>query len=280
MKVMCGFCLFAISLLTARPMLAERLDSEMQLQLYEADEELEKVEQSALSQVFMAFRAKGGTLFRLSTAEDAFALLPGDLVFPSCSGGHNRSQTLWNILRPFADKINLQRPHATRYGFDPYDGQPNWQYRDVRANDEFFMWAGVGKADKFGFELFESWVPEEREINADMLAMLKHYYDEHYYISSHPHARRVYITFTKNAHVHLHRLSQMNASLTNVVVLFFPLGDLIFDPLPEWETYPSSVKAYSELGKLLKACLDFTQLENHQVDHARSTMRQTAQCRP
>jgi hypothetical protein len=186
------------------------------------------------------------------------------MVFPACSAGSNRSQTLWNVLRPYAEKITLMHPHATRYGFDPYNGRLNQRHsrRMRRQNDEFTLWAGVSKSKKFGWDVFEQEYLV-RQATSEALSKMRNYYDSHYYHPAcKPETRRVYITFAKNAHIHLYRLSQTNASLENVVVLFFPLEDLIHNPLPEWETYPHSVKCYSELSAKIRAYLDFSQLES------------------
>lgn len=237
---------------------------EAELPIVHADtieKELEECIESSLSTVFKQFMAKGGTIHCLSEENEPFALAVGDYVFPSCSGGYNRSQTLWNILRPFADKICLHQPHATRYGFDPYNGKANWLDPDFRCNDEFFHWAGIGKSPIFGFEFAEQWL-SIIDIGKETLALLKDFYDCNYYAPYLPEGtRRVYITFEKNAHVHLYRLVHTNECLDSVVVLYFPLPDLIYTPLPEWKTYPSSVEAYSKLASILRSRLNFEQLE-------------------
>ena len=98
-------------------------------------------------------------------------------------------------------------------------------------------------------------------VSPQTLAVMSDYYNSHYYNPSLPTGtRRVYITFAKNAHIHLYRLTQTNASLKNVIVLFFPLEDLINAPLPEWNTYPYSVKSYAKFAEMLIAYLDFSQL--------------------
>lgn len=93
---------------------------------HEADKELQENLTSSLEASLREFKAKGGTVIRLDGATLPYQLLPGDMVFPSCSGAQNRSQTLWNLLRPYSDKISLKQPHATFYGFDPYNGKANW----------------------------------------------------------------------------------------------------------------------------------------------------------
>lgn len=78
-----------------------------------------------------------------------------------------------------------------------------------------------------------------------------------------PDIRKVYITFAKNGHTHLYRLNEVNRSLENVVVLLFPLEDLIYTPLPEWNTYPYSIKSYCELAAILRSYLDCAQLSEN-----------------
>ena len=66
------------------------------------------------------FLAKGGTINQISHPLEAeqprISLMPGDTVYPICSGGICRSQTLWAILQTCAKRLQLLRPHAARYG--------------------------------------------------------------------------------------------------------------------------------------------------------------------
>lgn len=197
------------------------------------------------------FLEMGGTLVRLEKNE-ILILQPNDIVFPSCSGANNRSQTLWVLLKQFPN-ITLMRPHATKFGFDPIYGKPNWkgtvhQHRD----DQFIKWAGFPKSEKYGWDQFLPWLDKE-EADEKTLQEMKAYYDQNYYgFRSAQNQRRVYITFAKNAHIHLYRLIQTNERLDQVVVAFYPLDDLINKPSTEWNAAPRSVKAYEELTKLLK----------------------------
>lgn len=227
----------------------------------ECDQDLEVNESSNLQTSFVDFTAKGGVLLRMDGEVSPFQLETGDVVFPACSGGKNRSQTLWGLLRPYEKAISLQLPHATRYGFDSYNGKVNWNRTGhVKKYDEFIKWAGFFKSTKFGWDLFDHWLLKDTATMSE-LAMMTDYYSTHYYNPNLPvGTRRVYITFAKNAHVHLYRLSQTNSTLTNVFVLFYPIEDLIAKPLLEWETPPRSVKAYRELAAMLEKYLDFSLL--------------------
>jgi hypothetical protein len=227
----------------------------------EADGHLEGHAHSCLNTTFAEFTARGGTLVRLDKNTVPFQLLPRDMVFPSCSGGNNRSQTLWNVLRSYSHKITLMPPHATRHGFDPYNGRSNWSHNRIQKTDEYVLWAGVSKCQKLGWNVFERWLSKSHG-SPEALTRMADYYNRHYYNPDCPEGtRRIYITFAENAHVHLYRLCQTNASLENVVVLFFPLEDLIHNPLSKWRTYPYSVKCYVELSAKIRAYLDFSQLE-------------------
>lgn len=211
----------------------------------ESDKEIESVETC-----IERFLQKGGTLVRLEK-EVKFSLLPGDVVFPSCSGANNRSQTLWVLLKRFPN-IELMPPHATRIGFDPVYGRPNWNgTKHKHLDDQFILWAGYPKSEKFGWYLFEDWLGNDNA-SQDTLLEMTAFYDKNYYGLNLEGKRRVYITFAKNAHIHLKRLSETNDRLDNVVVAFFPLDDLINEPLKEWNTVPRSVKSYEELTKLLE----------------------------
>ena len=227
----------------------------------EVDEDLQSVEGSSLMKVLTVFQEKGGTIIRLDGNAAPYQLLPGDMVFPSCSAGINRSQTLWNVLRPYSDKITLRQPHATRYGLDPFNGKVNWHRVEGKASsDDYYLWAGVERSPRFGFDVFNAWL-EKKEATPEELQIISSYYDREYYNPDIPAGtRRVYITFSKNAHAHLYRLNQANRSLENVVVLYFPLADMIKHPLPEWNTYQASLKSYVEFSNILKAYLDFDRL--------------------
>lgn len=227
----------------------------------QAETDLERNIESSLEVSLEAFLTKGGTLIRLDQNTKPFQLLPNDVVFPSCSGGNNRSQVLWGILRAYDDKIHLMKPHATRYGFDPYNGLVNWHRTKNRTKtDEFAQLFNFPKSEKMGWELFANWFSKV-QITDEERDYLIAYFNQNYYCPILPEgARRVYITFAQNAHIHMYRLSQSNESLENVFLLFFPLEDTLAKPLPEWETYARSVKAYSNFGEILKSHLDFTQL--------------------
>lgn len=229
---------------------------------HEADDYLERSEHSNLKNSLSEFIKKNGTIIRMAGETAPFKLEVGDVIFPSCSGGNNRSQTLWGLLQVYRNAISLQSPHATRYGFDPYNGGIDWQHiKHIQKNDEFVQWAGQSKSIKFGWNFFKDWLLKN-EVTTNDLALMTEYYDMHYFNPNLPlGTRRIYISFAKNAHVHLYRLIQSNVSLDNVIVLFYPVEDLIASPLPEWETYPRSVQAYIQLASMIEKYLDFSQLK-------------------
>ena len=225
------------------------------------DIDLETHPECCLKTCLENFHKKGGTLICLEDDTEPFAFIKGDIVFPACSGANNRSQTLWNLLRVYEPEIKVMRPHATRYGFDPYNAAMNWhRTRHTIPEDEFFLWAGVAKSQKFGWDQFESWLVKTK-VTGDELTTLWNYYTNEYYNPALPAgSKRIYIAFAQNAHVHLYRLIQTNVSLENVTVLYIPLRDMIADPLPEWQTYPQSKEAYRRLAELISLYLDFSEL--------------------
>lgn len=227
----------------------------------EAESDLEQNSESSLKISLANFIEKGGTLIPFEEDSEPYAFSIGDAVFPSCSGANNRSQTLWNLLLPYNDRIILMNPHATRYGFDPYNGKANWHRTGHSySDDEFIFWAGIQKSCKFGFDLFGSWLLKS-EATEEELNILWKYYSEQYFVSTIPaETKRIYITFSKNTHVHLFRLCQTNSFLKNVVVLSFPFDDLIYTPLPEWNTYRRSKQAYINLAAMISKHLDFSNL--------------------
>jgi len=233
--------------------------------LLEPEEPLQKNPESSLETVLTNFLAKGGVIYQLEGLSQPFKFLPGDYVFPACSAGFNRSQTVWALMKPYAEIIHLHSPHATRYGFDPYNNEANWiRSQNMRppAFDEFMLWTGgIPKHTRLGWDIFANWL-SECEASQDDLKMMREYYDNEYYhpaVSSE--TRRIYITFAKNAHVHMYRLTQVNDNLENVIILFYPLEDLIQSPLPEWYTVPRSKKAYKKFSRILLRHLDFETLK-------------------
>ncbi len=226
----------------------------------EAEVTLQQNPETSLSTVLEQFEAKGGTLIRLADDATPFQFLMNDVIFPSCSGGNNRSQTLYAVLSPYADKIVINLPYATRYGFDPYNNQTNWVNNHLPTNDEFELWAGTPKQTKFAWKEFAAWLGKT-EATEEELAVMREYHNREYFSPSLPEGtRRIYITFAQNAHVHLYRLAQTNDSLENVFLLYYPMPDLICTPHPEWHTKPQAQKAYVELSALLRLFLDFSQL--------------------
>lgn len=234
----------------------------------EAEPDLEKNPKTSLKNVYQEFIAKGGTIYRLEGDAKPFTFLPGDVVFPSCSAGKNRSQTLWNLLRPYNGIITVMPPHATRYGFDPYNDCLNiHRYPDthtVPEDDMFYAWSGTHRSARFGWSCYEKYLNKE-ELTPEELKEMKAFYNRNYFNPApFKDKRRIYITFDLNAHVHLARLSESNDSLKNVIVLYFPLKDFINHPKTEWNTQRHSLKTYQEFSKILEKHLDFTKLVNVQ----------------
>lgn len=246
------------------PLAAQIKDTTPVIFHHEGEDHLQKHQESSLETVLSEFLGKGGRVFRLEGDSEPFQFLPGDVVFPSCSAGFNRSQTVWALLQPYAKTIKLMPPHATRYGFDPYDDTLDGYFNNIEPSDidEFKLWSGFDKQTKFGWDNFVHSISEDG-VSQDELELMREYYNREYYcppISSE--TRRVYITFAKNAHVHLYRLCQTNDTLANAIVLFFPLEDLIHKPEPAWQTIPQSEKAYREYAKKLRKFFDFSPLSS------------------
>lgn len=250
--ILISLCLFSLFLHSGEHLITYTL---------EAEPDLEMNPETSLEVSIANFLAKGGTLVHLDDNAKPYAFQPGDAVFPACSAANNRSQTLWALLQPYAGKILLMKPHATRYGFDPYNGQENWQRtKHFYADDEFAAWSGFKKSMKFGFDKFDGWLAK-KDITKHELATLSKYYDEEYFRSKLPQdAKRVYVAFAKNAHVHLYRLAQTNESLKNVIVVSVPLEDLIYHVVPEWNTDRRSKQAYANFADILIKYFDFSAL--------------------
>lgn len=240
------------------------------IHLSEADPDLQQNETTCLQQCMDEFIKKSGTLIRLEENDDLekFHIIEGDAIYPACSGGNCRSQTLWVLFRDFNDKIVLFPPHATRYGFDPYNNKVNWHRTYIVAppEDEYTLWTGTPKPTKFGFDVFAEFNDIE-DMPEEELKVLSDYYSQNYYGSEsswngRKGKRRIYFSFAKNTHAILYRLNQTNDTLENVIVAHIPMEDLISHPLPEWDTYPLSVTAYTQLSQILHNFFDFSNLNN------------------
>lgn len=200
--------------------------------------------------------------------EKQITIYPGDAVYPICSGGFCRSQTLWAILLPFSDKITLFAPHAARLGWDPYNGQINRykNYDKETIHDEFNLYFGMEKAERFGFENVPDWKPIELSPSAEGLESLTEFYNRHYFgAESLPKEqrgnRRIYIAFSQNAHVTLYRLLQANSDLEGVTVVAIESEDVVSNPPSFLKTFKRSTKAYEYLHQLLLPTLDLSALE-------------------
>ncbi len=240
---------------------------EISLLSTEAEEDLQQENETSWQHCLSKFQQKGGTFLRLDSSnlseeKNTFALLPGDAVYPVCSGGFCRSQTLWAVLRDYQTVIHLMAPHAARYGFDPYNGKLNWHRNDAKEAwvDDFALWAKEPKKMRFGYDVFSSWHKLE-SASEEELKQITSYFNEHYFgpRSCQNPQRRIFFSFDKNTHVILLRLNQSNESLRNVWVVHLPLKDLVTHPLAEWSTTPRSVMAYDRFSKLL---LDLIDLKN------------------
>ena len=228
---------------------------------FKQDEKLEATRLFSAKRCFDAFVEKGGRLQSIHHPSEATAPLiqlnEGDIVYPVCSGGLCRSQTLWALLSSFTDKITLIPPHAARFGWDPYDGNiyRSLNYLHEIMPDEFSLCFGMEKALRFGFENHEEWLSIEESSSSEGLKKISGFYDLYYFSPPQGKGRRVYITFSRNAHVVLHRLNQTNESLNNVLVIFIDIEDIITTPPEFLHTTPRSVKAYQHFSNIISKLL-------------------------
>lgn len=229
---------------------------------FQIERSLETNRYTTAQQCLEGFLAKGGTLqcVTLGSERDAgsIRLNPGDAVYPVCSGGVCRSQTLRALLAAYyeSDHFVLFPPHGARHGWDPYNGKLNRARNAVMESmaDEFALYFGVEKLARFGFD--QGWESLGAQPTAAELHAITEFYNEHYYG---PHSswqgcqgsRRVYISFGSNTHVVMHRLIQANETLDNVVVVAIDAEDIVTFPPPELGIVPRSKEAYAHLSALL-----------------------------
>jgi HAD superfamily hydrolase (TIGR01509 family) len=238
---------------------------------FKLDEDLEKNSSTSSQRCLQEFFQKGGTLQCISNIHKnnaSIRLNMGDAVYPICSGGWCRSQTLWAILKPFSHQIILFPPHAARLGWDPYNGQIN-RYRNYAKEavyDEFSFYFGMEKSLRFGFENSSKWEPMERYPSSEGLQAITKFYNEYYYGPSSSWQgkqgkNRIYIAFSKNAHITLYRLNQANENLNNVTVIAIDSEDLITHPPDYLQTTPRSMKSYKFFADSLAGLLDLSKIE-------------------
>ncbi len=242
------------------------LQADLPTYFFKREKHLEKEASTSGDHCLETFLEKGGSFHSLPADEPSFTILAGDAVYPICSGGWNRSQTLYALLEPYQGDIVLFPPHGARFGWDPLNGQI-FRFRNLAGEarkDEFFLTFKRERIQRLGFELDEIWKPIESDPTPDGLAAITRYYDEHLYgpesaLNGKKGSRRVYIAFTANTHVILNRLNQTNDSLENVHVVSINMEDLASNPPEDLQTYPLSQKSYAHLFELLQNLVKVSQ---------------------
>lgn len=209
----------------------------MKLQLsphHFTDELLESVNEWSLANCERKFLNCGGML----VIPGQFKIEEGDALYPVCSGGVCRSQTLYLLLKELLEKKNVRifPPHASRRGLDPYNGEIQI-HREIVMHDEFEKAFNLQRCLQFGFDQREKWLQSGLNVEE-----IKRYYDENYF-GPIPAKRRVYIAFSSPVHVILKRLIETNEHLEGVAVVAIPLIDEISHP-PSPEIASGSTEAY------------------------------------
>jgi hypothetical protein len=204
------------------------------------------IEIGSLEEDLEIFYSKGGTL-----QKNQIEIQINDVVFPICSGGVCRSQTLWFLLQKYQSHLQLMQPHAARHGFDPYNGKINRERNLAKEAwyDEFSLAFGCEKSVRFGFDKVN-----ER----DDISKLLEFFNTHYY-GYQTDRRKLYIAFGKNAHVVIHRLNSQK-NLRNVVVGYIEMEDLISSPPQDWNDRRRSKEAYLKASSVIKTYLNLQKL--------------------
>lgn len=230
------------------------------------DDSLESYTGLTAQQCLDVFLTKGGTFQYIpcitGIQEPQIHLNIGDAVYPICSGGWCRSQSTWAMLQPYSDKILLFAPHAARYGWDPYNGKINRSINYAEEiEDEFPLYFGMHKAVRFGFENTAEWNSIAASPTDEGLKKITDFYNEHYFgaNSSQLEGRhRIYIVFSINAHVVLHRLNRANHNLEDVTLIAIDSEDILTDPPAFLNTASRSSEAYGYFSSLLLNLFDFS----------------------
>lgn len=237
------------------------------------DKDLEAKPETTGKKVLEAFLAKNGTFHIIKPFDEEYEgekikILPGDAVYAACTGGFCRSQTLWAMLLTHKQSIILFPPHATRLGFDPYNGGVNWHKNDAKEEwpDSYNDYFKHPKAVRFGYSEFAKYKHlHEGEVSKDILKEIEDFYLQNYFGSDsawegQKGKRRVYVAFAANAHVIMNRLNQSNADLSNVVVYYIESPDYISSPPADWGLKSRSFEAYEKYAGILEEILDVSSL--------------------
>lgn len=203
------------------------------------DELLEETLEWPLISCEKKFRAMGGEI----VLPGRFEIKEGDALYPICSAGVCRSQTLYVLLQQIRG-VKLFAPHASRRGFDPYNGELQI-HREVVKFDEFEKAFNRKRCLQFGFEHRQNWLSSGFKVEE-----MKRFYDRHYFGKTEA-KRRVYIAFASPVHVILKRLIEANDDLTNVCLVAIPLTDEISNP-PHKDIKSGSVEAYEAFMEKLR----------------------------
>lgn len=240
---------------------------------FKVDEDLEKDPTTVAKKCLQNFFYKGGILQSISNlssiTQPSVRLHMGDAIYPVCSGGWCRSQVLWAILQRYSDQIILFPPHAARVGWDPYNGHINRcrNYAQEIVPDEFSSYFGIEKALRFGFEHASSWKLVEESSTAEDIKTISQFYDQYYFgpnsaWQGKQGKKRIYVAFSNNTHVVIHRLNQSNESLKGVIVIAINSEDVITFPPDFLNTTPRSTKSYENFSRLLTRLFDFSELSS------------------
>lgn len=234
---------------------------------FKREADLEKDDLTTGQACLDEFIKKGGTfqfVENLDSLEKPIIVLEkGMSVYPVCSGGFCRSQTLWALLRNYDDKIELFKPHAARYGWDPVIGRIRRERNRAAESkgDDFKKAFGVEKSVRFGFENEGSWEELEKDATPENLKILSDFFGESFYgANSSATKRRVYIAFANNAHVVLKRLNEVNDDLSKVTVIAIESEDVMTHPPDFLKTSPGSEKSFRYFYGLLEKAFDFSRL--------------------
>lgn len=227
------------------------------------DGDLQKEPTSTVEACAKRFLAKGGTIESIAGVDvtKRVKLPRGAAIYPVCSGGSFRSQSVWAHLKKFEPQIVLLPPHSANHGFDPYNGRTNRDRSHERDEslDEFAKHFGMQKSLRAGFENQAEWLKIAANPTKEGLQKITHYYDQHYF-GPHIAQARIYVVFDKNAHIVMHRLDAANKSLENVTIIAINVDDIISKPPAHLNAAARSARAYAHFEDFLTKLLDTTEL--------------------
>jgi hypothetical protein len=202
----------------------------------------------------------------VATPDSPFEIQRGDVVFPICGAGENRSQVLYQLLtRHVRSDFTVRQPHGAECKLDAYMpaymcALPARSAVSSIPDDEFASEFGGHRVPLLGEQEFSEAFGDFHDSDSPLFARTCTFFDRNLFglpvtIATAPEprpARIVYMCFGRSAHVVLKRINEAlerlapagsaSVPLHPFVVVVLPFSDEIAHPSPGLR--PFSAAAY------------------------------------